>query len=96
MAAVTILRAIVVLGSSPCAALPPVEVQIHDETMLLQDLAEMDSMDPAVALMDRGFAILQPGVPEGKGQGSKTLGTTRFERVPKNLISPQRIQIRLL
>lgn len=72
MAAATILCAIVVLGSSPCAALPPVEVQIHDETMLLQDLAEMDSMDsmdPAVALMDRGFAILQRGVPEG---GQKT------------------------
>ena len=34
-----------ILGSWPCAALPPLEAQINEKTVLLQDLVGLETME---------------------------------------------------
>ena len=57
-----------ILGSWPCAALPPLEAQINEKTVLLQDLVGLKATDQLDQLDQRGgFAVLQ-GLAGGEGQ----------------------------
>lgn len=46
------------IGSWPCAALP-LEVQINQETLRIEDLADVDLRAPIDGMRDQGFAILR-------------------------------------
>lgn len=56
-----------ILGSWPCAALPPLEAQINEKTVLLQDLVGLETMEDQRDQRG-GFAVLRHGLPGGERQ----------------------------
>lgn len=46
------------IGSWPCAALP-LEVQINQETLRIEDLADVEMRAPIDGMRDQGFTILR-------------------------------------
>ena len=60
-----------ILGSWPCAALPPLEAQINEQTVLLQDLG-LEAMEE---LKRGGIAVLRHGLLGGEGQKRQQTST---------------------